>query len=232
MQFLGTEGITLEISAPYAHEQNGVAERANRIIMDILRSLIIQSKLPDKLWPILLDLAMLHVNMSPKPQFGSQNHAPTPFQELYNRPSQLYSKVRPCGALVWVTFGKRPQNKLAPKAQPMAYIGHEGSKKYLLWDGRSIHKSRDVSFTDQNWIEYMNDRINQEPGPAAAINAVIETIDRNPPNSYQEAMASPDAHLWRESMKEEVDAHSEKRTWVIVPRDKAKGHHILWEMGI
>ena len=92
----------------------------------------------------------------------------------------------------------------------MAYIGHEGSKKYLLWDGRSTQKSRDVSFTDQNWVEYMNDRMNQEP--EAAINTVSTIIERNPPNSYQEAMASPDAHLWRESMQEEVNAHSEKRT--------------------
>ena len=39
----------------------------------------------------------------------------------------------------------------------MAYLGHKGTKKYILWDGSSIRKSRDVYFTDQYWIDYIED---------------------------------------------------------------------------
>lgn len=105
--------------------------------------------------------------MAPKSQRGQPGHAPTPFQELYGRPSPLYSKVRPCGALAWFAFSMKPQGKTAPQVQPMAYVGHEGNKKYLLWDGRSIRRSRDVTFTDRNWIEYM-----QEQKPNLGINSV------------------------------------------------------------
>ena len=99
-EFIQEQGITLEISTPYNHEQNGVAERANRIIIEILRSLLIQSQLPDSLWPSLLPLALLHANMAPKPTHAQTGRLPTPFQELFGRPSPLYTKVRPCGVLV------------------------------------------------------------------------------------------------------------------------------------
>ena len=57
----------MEISAPYAYKQNGKAERHNRILLNILRSLLIQSRLPDTFWPVILPLALLHKNIVPKP---------------------------------------------------------------------------------------------------------------------------------------------------------------------
>ena len=164
--FITEWGLTTEISAPYAHEQNGKAERHNRIILNILRSLLFQSRLPDTFWPVILPLALLHKNMAPKPQFGQKGHKATPYQELFDRPSPLYTQVRPCGSLVWVTQGIKPKNKLAAKAIPMAYLGHEGTKKYVLWDGSSVRKSRDVYFTDQYWMDYIEDLRSNPKSPS------------------------------------------------------------------
>ena len=275
--FITEWGLTMEISAPYAHEQNGKAERHNRILLDILRSLLIQSRLPDTFWPVILPLALLHKNIAPKPQFGQKGHKATPYQELFDRPSPLYTQMRPCGSLVWVTQGIKPQNKLAAKAIPMAYLGHEGTKKYILWDGSSIRKSRDVYFTDQYWMDYIEDlRSNlkspsplqqesiqdqldlalqpEDPSPPkqdhpsppkqdlvrvlipylppSNINAIVADPNQpqasTKPNSYQEAMASPQFKQWLLSMKEEHDAHQEQGTWTEVPKSSVpKGFRIL-----
>jgi histone deacetylase 1/2 len=225
-QFIQDNGITLETSSPYAHEQNGLAERANRTVIDTLRSLLIQSKLPEKLWPILLDLAIQHVNLSPHPM-GNKGHEATPFQDLYKRPSPLYSKLRPCGTLTWVTYGIKPQNKLSPRAQPMAYVGHQGSHKYLLWDGRTIRKARDVSFSDELWADYMQDLQQQ------SINTVTQAPTASPqseelePATYQAAVSSPQAELWQQAMKQEMEAQTELGTWIEVPKREAQGYRIL-----
>jgi hypothetical protein len=268
--FVTKWGLTVEISAPYAHEQNGKAERHNRILLNLLRSLLIQSRLPNTFWPVILPLALLHKNMAPKPQFGQKGHKATPYQELFDRPSPLYAQVRPCGALVWVTQGIKPQNKLAAKAVPMAYLGHEGTKKYILWDGSSIRKSRDVYFTDQCWMDYIEDlrpsaplqqdqedaqhqldsalqEQNQNQNPSLpkqdlvrvvipylppSINAIqadlAQSLAAAKPNSYQEAMASPQSNQWLLSMKEEFDALQQQGTWTEIPRNNvSKGERIL-----
>jgi transposase InsO family protein len=98
--FLQEQGITLETTAPYTPAQNGLAERANRTVIEVLRSLLIQLKLPHTLWPTLLNLAILHINISPKPDHAQAGHQPTPYQELYGRPSPLYARLNPCGALI------------------------------------------------------------------------------------------------------------------------------------
>jgi transposase InsO family protein len=92
-------GITLEVTAPYTPEQNGLAERTNRTVIETLRSLVIQSKLPERLWYLLLPFAIQQINLSPKPNFGQQRRT-TPHEELFGKPSPLYPKLRPCGTLV------------------------------------------------------------------------------------------------------------------------------------
>ena len=159
----------------------------------------------------------------------------------------------------------------------MAYLGHEGTKKYILWDGSSIRKSRDVYFTDQYWMDYIEDlRSNlkspsplqqesiqdqldlalqpEDPSPPkqdhpsppkqdlvrvlipylppSNINAIVADPNQpqasTKPNSYQEAMASPQFKQWLLSMKEEHDAHQEQGTWTEVPKSSVpKGFRIL-----
>ena len=58
--WLLSEGITYEPSAPYSQEQNGVSERTGRTILDMTRSAIIGGDIPDYLWPEIA-LAMVHV---------------------------------------------------------------------------------------------------------------------------------------------------------------------------
>ncbi|CAI7829220.1 unnamed protein product, partial [Closterium sp. NIES-54] len=60
-QFLAERGIKRLISLPYAHQQQGVAERMNRTLQNTMRKLLRGKRLPNYQWPEAMDHAvMLH----------------------------------------------------------------------------------------------------------------------------------------------------------------------------
>ncbi|CAI7900531.1 unnamed protein product [Closterium sp. NIES-53] len=60
-QFLAERGIKRLISLPYAHQQQGVAERMNRNLQNTMRKLLRGMRLPNHQWPEAMDHAvMLH----------------------------------------------------------------------------------------------------------------------------------------------------------------------------
>ncbi|CAI7807448.1 unnamed protein product [Closterium sp. NIES-53] len=60
-QFLAERGIKRLISLPYAHQQQGVAERMNRTLQNTMRKLLRGMRLPNHQWPEAMDHAvMLH----------------------------------------------------------------------------------------------------------------------------------------------------------------------------
>lgn len=64
-QWLSLEGIILEPSAPYSPEENGVAERLGRTLMEMARATIIEGNIDDCFWSEVI-LAMTHIkNLQP-----------------------------------------------------------------------------------------------------------------------------------------------------------------------
>ncbi|CAI7780510.1 unnamed protein product [Closterium sp. NIES-53] len=60
-QYLAERGIKRLISLPYAHQQQGVAERMNRTLQNTMRKLLRGMRLPNHQWPEAMDHAvMLH----------------------------------------------------------------------------------------------------------------------------------------------------------------------------
>ena len=57
-QFVQDKGIRCELTAPYSPQQNGMAERLNRTLLEKMRCLLIWSGLPKSYW----DVALLHAN--------------------------------------------------------------------------------------------------------------------------------------------------------------------------
>ena len=48
--YLKTEGIRHELTVPKNPEQNGVAERMNRTLLESVRAMLADAKLPQKFW--------------------------------------------------------------------------------------------------------------------------------------------------------------------------------------
>jgi len=63
--FLHHKGIVSQCSCPYTPQQNGVAERKNRHLLDVVRILLLESYVPSKFWVEALSTAVYLINRLP-----------------------------------------------------------------------------------------------------------------------------------------------------------------------
>ena len=87
-QYLEDHGITSQMSVPGQPQQNGVAERRNRTLLDMVRSMMSYASLPSSFWGYALETAQYILNLVPSKAI------PTTLKELWTGRSQ-----------VWVMFG-------------------------------------------------------------------------------------------------------------------------------
>ena len=64
-KFLQENGIVAQYTMPGSPDQNGVAERRNRTLLDMVRSMLSNSKLPKSLWTEALKTAVYILNKVP-----------------------------------------------------------------------------------------------------------------------------------------------------------------------
>nr|AAV24758.1 putative polyprotein [Oryza sativa Japonica Group] len=89
-RFLQENGIKAQYSAPSEPQQNGVAERRNRTLMDMVRSMLSHSILPVKLWMEALQTAAHILNRVPSKLVPK---TPKTAAHILNRvPSKLFTK--------------------------------------------------------------------------------------------------------------------------------------------
>ena len=63
--FFTEKGLVHQTSCAYTPEQNGVAERKNRYILEITRALLIESNIPKSFWPEAIATAVYRLNRLP-----------------------------------------------------------------------------------------------------------------------------------------------------------------------
>ncbi|KAL2251628.1 UNVERIFIED_CONTAM: Retrovirus-related Pol polyprotein from transposon TNT 1-94 [Sesamum indicum] len=138
-------GIRRHKTNPYTPQQNGVAERMNRTLLDKVRCLLISSGLPKTFWGEVVLTAAHLINMSPSmPLFGK-----TPeFMWNVKLPDLSYLRVFGCSAFVHQNV-----DKLEPISLKCIFIGYpERVKGYRLWvrsqPGFKVLISRDVTFNE------------------------------------------------------------------------------------
>ncbi|GKB26599.1 retrovirus-related pol polyprotein from transposon TNT 1-94, partial [Tanacetum coccineum] len=87
--FCEHQGIHRELTSPYTPEQNGIAERKNRTVMEMARSMLKEKKLPDNLWAEAVATAVYLLNLSPTEAVLNR----TPFEAWRGvKPSENTSK--------------------------------------------------------------------------------------------------------------------------------------------
>jgi transposase InsO family protein len=60
--FLEDKGIKHEFSSPYTPQQNGVLERKNRTLLDMVRTMLDEYKTPDQFWAEAINTAYYSIN--------------------------------------------------------------------------------------------------------------------------------------------------------------------------
>lgn len=154
--YLESQGIRRQLSVEYTPQQNGVAERANRTIVEMARAMLIKSKVPKGLWAEAVNMAVFLRNRCPSKANGKM----TPY-ELWSGRKPNVNFFRIFGS--YATFLKKGPgiSKLDPKGGEGIIVGYSTeAKAYRLWipNTTKIIKSRDVRFIedlDDNKLEYM-----------------------------------------------------------------------------
>jgi hypothetical protein len=128
---------------PYSPQQNGVVERANRTIMEFVRSMILAQGLGLEFCGEVVNTAVYIKNQCPTKALDSK----TP-QEAWSgrKPDVSHLRVFGCKAFAHVPDEKR--TKLESKSCLLGY--YEGTKAYHLMcvETKRIIKSRDVVFIE------------------------------------------------------------------------------------
>ncbi|KAL0301442.1 UNVERIFIED_CONTAM: Retrovirus-related Pol polyprotein from transposon TNT 1-94, partial [Sesamum radiatum] len=141
-------GIKRHKTNPYTPQQNGVAERMNRTLLNKVRCLLISSGLPKFFWGEALLTAAYLVNRSPSvPLLGK-----TP-ECVWSKSDIDLSSLRIFGC---AAFALVNGNKLDPRSQKCVFIGYpEGVKGYRLWvrdqPGLRVVISRNVVFNESEF---------------------------------------------------------------------------------
>ena len=143
--FCKENGIRQEYTVPHRPQQNGVAERMNRTLDDMARSLLISAKLPVRFWPEAIQTAAYIRNLCPV----STNKFKIPY-EIWNERKGDYKSLVKFGctayALILPTGGK-----FDPKSQKLVFVGYsDDAKAYKLYNPstRKTIVSRDVEFIE------------------------------------------------------------------------------------
>jgi hypothetical protein len=200
--FMTQKGMTPELTATYTPQQNGVAERANRTIMDLTRTLLSDSQLPNTFWADAAKTAVYARNRVPTSSLGLTR---TPY-EAWTGQKPMVSHMRRFGCLAWEATTTRGRNKLDPRSHPCTFIGYsETSNQYRLWDnaGRRVLEARSVTwdeatsgytFVPAMWRKGGQSKTLSPPGGHPTIDSASDTDDSSDDDNDGHLPAAPPAH--------------------------------------
>ncbi|KAH9657209.1 hypothetical protein KPL70_022963 [Citrus sinensis] len=210
-EFCSKHGIMRHGTVRYTPQQNGLAERMNRTLVDKVRCMLIHSKLPMSLWAEALSTACHIVNRSPSTGINFK----TPYELLYelkDKDERSYLEV-----------------ELSNSNQKQKSRSEAGDITNM-----EIHDTENETATDQ-WrcedYQLVRDREKRMIRPprryayanliAFALTAAHE-IATNEPRTYSEAINSDKAEEWINAMDEEMMSLKKNHTWNLIERPANK----------
>lgn len=174
-----TSGIQHQKTCTYTPEQNGLAERFNRTIMERVRCLLFEAGLPKSFWGEAVLVATRIINAS----YNSATKG-VPDEIWFDRPVD-YSRFKTFGCQAMAHIPNQRRKKLDVKSTECIFIGYaDDTKGYRLLDPstQKVIISRDVLFFEdskiqspsfQNYIELpvlLRDRNNAKTGAREDVN--------------------------------------------------------------
>jgi hypothetical protein len=142
-------GITHHVSCPYAQQQNGVAERKHRHIVEMGLSLLATADMPLKYWDEAFLAATYLINRTPTKLLNFD----TPLHMLVGATLD-YSSFRVFGCVCWPNLRPYNSHKLQYRSIRCVFLGysnmHKGFKCLDISTGR-LYISRDVVFDEKTF---------------------------------------------------------------------------------
>ena len=140
-------GIVSQLTPPGTPQRNGVSERRNRTLLDMVRSMMSLTDLPLSFWGYALETAAFTLNRAP-----SKSVETTPYELWFGKKPKLsFLKVWGCDAYV----KKLQPDKLEPKSEKCVFIGYPketvGYTFYHRSEGK-IFVAKNGSFLEKEFL--------------------------------------------------------------------------------
>jgi len=140
-------GIQWEPTAPYAHNQVGVAERANRTMMERTRAIMHNAQLDKRLWGEILRTVVYLKNRSPTVALRDM----TPYEAWRGQRPDL-SHLRKIGCRAYKLIPKETHpKKLDDRGKICILLGYDATNQYRLWNPYTgvIERGKEVLFDEE-----------------------------------------------------------------------------------
>ncbi|GJR87327.1 retrotransposon protein, putative, ty1-copia subclass [Tanacetum coccineum] len=184
-------GIRHEFTAPYSPQQNGIAERKNRTLKEMVNAMLISSGLSQDMWGEAILTATYILNKIPPKVV-----VPTP------KAQKIRPKSMDC---IFIGYAK---NNIAYR-----FIIHDSKNSDI--QKNAAMESRNASFFENIFpYERQDHPEEEEVEPRRSKRARTEKslgpdfvsfMVENEPTSYREAVTSSEGHQWKEAIKSEID---------------------------
>ena len=224
--YLQGEGIRREFSCRHTPQQNGVAERKNRQILEVARAMMREKHMPNFYWAEAASTAVYLMNRCTT----NSVHELTPYEIFVGR-KPILSHLKVFGSIANVRIPNESREKPDAKSEECILIGYLSAKKaYKCFNPstRAVRISRDVVFDESaSWYkpdatpsdpieEELNANSDDEtrPSPPPKDNpSSTELIGpQEPPRDENTSRPSPTSDKGKGKMPEyEVEVHPDDR---------------------
>ncbi|KAG5875619.1 hypothetical protein JTB14_034686 [Gonioctena quinquepunctata] len=232
--FLKEDGIGMQYTVPFCSQQNGVAERKNRYLMEMARCMLFDAELPNRFW----GETIVNVNYLQN-RLPSRSVDVTPYEMWKNKKPNI-SHIQRFGCYAYAMIPESQRRKLDEKAVKLRFVGYdEHSKGYRLLNENSLRisirdrqndshnsgmsencdmESENISYhegqSESQKFEKKSTRNNfGKPPQRYEADVVCEVGVQEEPKTYQEAVTGPDRMDWIDAMNDELESIKNNGTW-------------------
>ncbi|CAL2276373.1 unnamed protein product [Prunus armeniaca] len=191
VQFCEELGIERQLTIAYSPQQNGVAKRKNRTVMEMAKCMVHEKEMPYNLWCKAINTVVYLLNRSPTKALENS----TPFERFSGRKPGI-KHLKEFGSVCYPLVPGAVRHKLEATSAIGVFIGYGiYDKGYRILNPitQKVLLSRDVIFDEHGKWDW----------------------EKHKPESFDEAATD---EAWRKAMENEISMIEKNQTWELVNR--------------
>ncbi|KAK8500241.1 hypothetical protein V6N12_041483 [Hibiscus sabdariffa] len=204
--------IVSQLTPPGTPQWNGVFERRNRTLLDMVRSMMSHIDLPTSFWGYALETTTFTLNRLPS-------------KSVQKTPHEMWTAKRPNMSIMNFLSNKgsgrnieleevQQQQVLQPEVEEISQVVEENSTALETQPLRRSTRERNEP---------------ERYGFLVTTQGDVILVHQDEPKTYQEAMSTPNSEKWLEAMRSEMDSMSENQVWTLVePPERIKPIGCKW----